>query len=298
MVLTERNGLVVNERGWKLLRALFKVTEPDADLSWLTERKGKIDMELVGKVALVTGGSSGIGKAIAKRFASEGAEVCVLASSSLEKANAVVQEIQALGAVAHPMVCDARSVTEIKRTVAAVIAKFGRVDILVNSAGHFIKTVPGRISEEDYDLMADVNLKSSVFFINEVVPHMSKQEGGKIINISSAAAVIGIQPYAVYCAVKAGLSMLTRAMASDLAPLGININAICPGNTETPMNDAVRNDPSYREILASMEESTPSLRKFTPPDEIAELAVYLASNRSRAMHGASLVIDEGISVSI
>lgn len=251
-------------------------------------------MTLNNKVAVITGSSSGMGLEIAKLFASEGAKVAVLASSSLAKAESVVAQIAEGGGQAKAFVCDARQTGEIKNTIAAVSGQLGPIDILVNSAGIYQPTVPGQITDDVYDQMALVNLKAPTMFINEVVPSMASRGYGKIVNVISAAAVVGIPHYSVYCAVKAGLMMLTRSLALDLAPLGININGINPGNTATPMNEHLRTDPDNVAYLKAMEAATPSLRKFIPPREIAELALYLVSDKASAMHGTTVLIDEGI----
>lgn len=251
-------------------------------------------MSLSGKVALVTGSSSGMGREIAKLFASQGASVAVLASRSIGKAQNVVDEIEGDGGKAKAFVCDVCESDAITTTVAAVANALGPIDILVNSAGIYLPTTPGSISDDVYDQMALVNLKAPTMFINAVAPAMAARGAGKIVNVISAAALIGIPSYSVYCALKAGLMMLTRSLALDLAPLGININGINPGNTETPMNEHLRTDPAHSVYLKAMEAATPSQRKFIPPREIAELALFLVSDKAKAMHGATLLMDEGI----
>lgn len=255
-------------------------------------------MKLEGKVALVTGGSSGIGEAICELFASEGAAVAVVASSSPEKAGAVTERIGAAGGVAKPYAADVRDVAAVNGLVDAVSSDLGDIDILVNCAGIFYETPAGATAEEDYDRMADTNLKGAFFTINAVVPGMKERGSGKIVNFSSVAGFRGVPGFGVYCAVKAGIAALTRAFATELAPFNINVNAVAPGNTATPMNEALRTDKANAEYLAGMERVTPSNRTFTPPREVARIALMLASDEGLAMHGSVILIDEGISAGL
>ena len=179
--------------------------------------------------------------------------------------------------------------------MADVVGDFGRIDILVNSAGLFYPTPMGEISEAEYDNMLDVNLKATFFCINAVVPLMKAQGGGKIINLSSVCGVMGFSAYSAYCASKAGINMMTRALAVELAPHGIAVNALLPGNTATPMNENVRTEPKFKPMLDAMSERTPSGRTYSEPEDMARAALFLASEDSRAMHGSLMLLDEGIS---
>ncbi len=253
-------------------------------------------MKLNGKVALITGGTSGIGESCAELFAGEGAEVAVVGSSDLAKAEAVVARISAAGGTARPYVCDLSQVSKIAKLVAAVKADFGRIDILVNSAGLFYPTPMGETSEADYDRMVDVNVKGTFFTANEVVPIMKAQGGGCIINISSVAGVMALGTYSAYCAAKAGINFMTKALAQELASEGIQVNAILPGNTETPMNENIRTEAEFKPMLDAMAAATPSGRTYSEPIDMARGALFLASGDGRAMHGALLVMDEGFSL--
>jgi NAD(P)-dependent dehydrogenase (short-subunit alcohol dehydrogenase family) len=248
---------------------------------------------LNGKVALITGGSSGIGEAIARVFAREGAKVAVVASSNPAKSEAVAESIRSAGGEASAFVADVRSVEAVEGLVTAVLAAHGTIDILVNSAGVFFPTEIGRTSEADCDRMIDTNLKGLYFAINAVAPVMQRNGSGKIINVASVAAFVGSAKYPLYCAAKAAVVALTRALALQLAPSGIHINAIAPGNTATPINEAIRTAPEFAEQRARIDALTPSRRKFSPPEDIAAGALFLASDESRAMHGATLLLDEG-----
>ncbi|MGE0256019.1 MAG: SDR family NAD(P)-dependent oxidoreductase [Alphaproteobacteria bacterium] len=249
---------------------------------------------LAGRTALVTGGSQGIGAAICRRFAAEGAEVGVVASASLAKADAVAGAIRAAGGKARAFTCDVAQVAEIERLVAEATAALGRIDILVNCAGLFFPTRLGETDEAMWDRLCDVNLKATFFACNAVAPAMKARGSGKIVNFASGAGLAGRSNYLVYAAVKAGVVNLTRSLGAALAPHGVNANCIAPGNTETPMNENVRTGAEYAAIRDAIRLRTPSSRLFSDPDEIAAGAAFLASDEARAMHGAVLVMDEGV----
>jgi len=250
-------------------------------------------MKFENKNALVTGGSSGIGKAISLALAREGATVAVVASSSVEKAKLVVQEIEKQDGSGRAYASDIRNVEETNALVRQVHSDLGSIDILINSAGVFYPTVLGATKESDFDRMVDINLKGLYFMTNAVVPLMKESGGGKIINLSSVAAYVVGRDYGLYAAVKAGVVSLTKAFASQLAPHGINVNAIAPGNTATPMNENVRSDPDFAERRVTIAAQTPSNRSFSLPEDIASIAVFLASDDSISMHGSTVLADEG-----
>lgn len=253
----------------------------------------EFEKKLKNKVAMITGSSSGIGKAIAIKFARHGAKVAVIASSNLNKAQAVVDEIIANGGQARAFVCDVSDPESIRETVANIITEFGTIDILVNSAGVYYPTILGKTSVKDFDVMINTNLKSVFFTIDAVAPILQQKESGKIINLSSVAAFVGSKNYGLYCAVKAAVSVLTKTFALQLAPFNINVNAIAPGNTATSINEDIRTKPEYAERRAMIEATTPSRRKFSEPEDMANAALFLASEDSRAMHGATMLLDEG-----
>ncbi len=246
-----------------------------------------------GKIVLVTGGSQGIGAAICRRFAAEGASVAVVASTSRDKAQIIVDDISARGGAAEAFTCDVSKLAKIDKLVGDVISSMGRIDVLVNSAGVFYPTRIGKTDEAMFERMCDINLKGCFFTCNAVAPHMIERGSGKIINLGSTAGVTGRSQYIVYSATKAGVIHMTRSLGVALAPHGINVNAIAPGNTETPMNEDVRTAPEYaatREVIA---DRTPSKRLFADPNEIAGAAQFLASDDARAMYGAVMLMDEG-----
>ncbi len=250
-------------------------------------------MKLDGKVALITGGTSGIGESCAELFVSEGARVAVVGRADEAKAKAAADKI---GDAAKSYTADLAKVASIKELVAAVNADFGRIDILVNSAGLFYPTPVGGTSEADYDRMMDLNVKGMFFIIQEVAPIMKAQGGGAIVNFSSVCGVMAFGTYAGYCAAKAGVNFMTRAMAQELAPAGIRVNAILPGNTATPMNEDIRTEPELKPMLDAMAARTPSGRTYSEPIDMARAALFLASEDGRAMHGGLMVLDEGFSL--
>lgn len=244
------------------------------------------------KVALITGGSSGIGAEVCVRFAEEGAKVAVVASSSLEKAQLTVDRC---GGKAKAFACDVSDVLQVESLVSDVVAEFGRIDILVNAAGVFYPTRIGETDEEMFDVMSDTNLKGCFFVCNAVAPHMIAGGGGKIVNLGSAAGTAGRSNYIVYSAVKAGVINMTRSFAAALAPHDINVNCLAPGNTATAMNENVRTEPEYADIFQTIKDKTLSNRAFADPREMAGAVLFLSSDDASAAHGALLLMDEGVS---
>ena len=253
-------------------------------------------MELRNKVALIVGGSSGIGEAIARKFASEGATCAVVASSDIRKANKVAREIKHKS---KGYVCNVTKPADVKKLVDKVLKDHKKIDILVNSAGIFVPSPAGDTKLSDLNTMVDVNLKGTLHAINAVVPHMKARKQGNIINVASAASVRAFPLYGVYCATKAGVAMLTQVLATELSRDGIHVNAISPGNTETPMNEYVRQDPSFKPILDFMEKVTPSGRTYSTAEEMANMALFLASPKTgRSIYGSNFVLDEGLAAGI
>lgn len=250
------------------------------------------------KIAVITGGSSGIGATIAKRLAAEGARVHVVASSDRAKAEAVADQIAAAGGQAVPHVADVQEEWMMRALADNIVKADGRIDIWVNAAGIFLPSPAGETPLDVSNGMIDINLKGSWNAIQAVVPHMKAAGGGKILNFSSVAGLTAVKGFAIYCASKAATAMLTKALGAELAPFNINVNAIAPGNTETPMNDAMRNDPSQVAVLDAMNAMTPSNQTFTKPDEIASAALFLVSDDARPMYGSILLADEGLSAAI
>ena len=249
-------------------------------------------MELTGKSAIVIGGSQGIGEAVATQLAKEGAHVTVVGSSSVPKAQKVVDAIMKAGGKASADAADVTDFGAVGALMDRVAEAQGRIDILVNCAGVFYPTPADAPDRDGIDRMIDINLKGTIYSIDHATRHLEKN-GGKIVNIASCAGVMGLKGYAVYCATKAAIMMLTRTLALELAPKGINVNAIAPGNTESPMNEDIRTDPKLKPFLDSMAEKTPSGRTYSLPQDMADLASFLVSGKARAMHGSTVLMDEG-----
>ena len=252
-------------------------------------------MRLQNKVALISGSSVGIGEAIAKRFATEGAEIAVNYKSNDKAANNVVDEIISSGGKAKAFKADVSKVKEIERLQGTVIEEFGAIDILVNNAGVF-RTVPVlETTEEIWDEQLDLNLKGYFFMIKTLVPHFIEYGGGKVINISSIAGTGAFPNCPGYCASKGGVVNMTRALAAELGKSKININSIAPGNVATPLNAHVRG-PGNEEYMELMRTLTPTGIDFMDPEDMTGAAVFLASEDSKMVHGETILVDAGWSV--
>jgi NAD(P)-dependent dehydrogenase (short-subunit alcohol dehydrogenase family) len=251
--------------------------------------------KLAGKVALITGGSSGIGEAIALRFASEGAATAVVAGRNLRKAEAVADQIRQAGGIAAAFTADVTLPEQVARLIEEAQKALGPIDILVNSAGIHRFTPVGEPRTDDVDALLSINVKGTWLVVNAAVPGMIERRHGKIINLASVVGTIGSKGNAIYAATKAGVVLMTRSLAGDLAQHGINVNCIAPGNTETPLNLVMRNDPIFAPQLAARKARTPSGRTYSSPEDVTGIALLLASEDSRAMHGSCVVVDEGVS---
>ena len=252
-------------------------------------------MRLQNKVALITGGSAGIGEAIARRFAAEGAAVAVNYKSNDAAAAAVVNALTGAGARAKAFKGDVSKVAEIERIANSVIGEYGRIDIVVNNAGVF-RTVPVMdTTEEIWDEQLDLNLRAAFFMVKTLVPHFRRNGGGKVINISSIAGVGAFPNCPAYCASKGGLVNLTRALAAELGKEQINVNSIAPGNVATALNAHVRG-PGNEAYVKQMADMTPTGIAFLDPQDLAGAAVFLASDDAKMVHGAIILVDAGWSI--
>jgi NAD(P)-dependent dehydrogenase (short-subunit alcohol dehydrogenase family) len=246
-------------------------------------------MRLKGKVAIVTGGGTGIGKAIALEFVKEGAKVAITGRRS-NKLQEVVDTIKKNGGEAIAITGDVSKPSDVDRIVKTTVDTYKRLDILVNCAGVLFSAELAHHTEKIWDETIDINLKGSFLCIQRAVPEMLKQGKGKIINISSIAGQIGFPNSVAYCASKGGIMGMTKALAMELAPLKINVNDLAPGDTETPLNEHLLKDPEY---LRGRVENTPYGRVGKVSD-IAPGAVYLASDESDFVNGITLTIDGGL----
>jgi glucose 1-dehydrogenase len=246
---------------------------------------------LAGKVAAITGGSQGIGLAIAQRFAEEGADVSFCYRSNKAGADEAVTNIAKTGRKVAGFQYDVSSVNDGQKFIADTAAQFGKIDILVNNAGLERRADFWDATEADFDAVLNVNLKG-LFFITQafVKNRMAVKAGGKIINISSVHEELPFPHFASYCASKGGVKMLTRNLSIELAPLGITINSIAPGAIETPINKNLLNDPAK---LSALLENIP-LKRLGTPDDVASMAVFLGSEESNYATGTTFFLDGGL----
>jgi NAD(P)-dependent dehydrogenase (short-subunit alcohol dehydrogenase family) len=249
-------------------------------------------MRLDGRVALITGGTSGIGRATAGLFAREGARIAITGRSE-PRGQAVVAEITQAGGSALFIAADVRRAEDCRRAVEATVDAFGRVDILFNNAGVFFpKTVPD-CTEEEWDDTIDVSLKGAFLMSKYTLPVMIAQHRGVVIHNSSGWGLVGGALGAAYCAAKGGLIVMAKAMAIDHAKQGIRVNCICPGDIDTPMldDDARKRGVDLDAYLVTCADRP--MGRIGTPDEIAKSVLFLASDDSSFMTGAALVVDGG-----
>lgn len=240
---------------------------------------------LTGKVALVTGGSKGIGAAIAKRLAADGAAVALTYASSPQKADEVVRAIESAEGHALAIRADSTDATAVKDAVAETVKAFGRLDILVNNAGIAVLAPIDEFSMEDFERLIAVNIKGVFVATQEAVRHLG--EGGRIIMIGSVNSdLVPFPGGSVYALTKAAVAGFTRGLARDLGPRGITVNNIQPGPVDTEMNPA---DGPFAEGL----KKTLAIQRYGQADEIAGMVSYLASAEASFITGASLKIDGG-----
>ena len=243
---------------------------------------------LKGKVAIITGGSRGIGRAIALKYAALGADIAIIYAGSVDKANEVVAEAAALGVRAQAFRCDVADFAAAKQTVADVKAAFGTVDILVNNAGITKDGLIMSMKEEAFDAVLDTNLKGAFNMIRHCCAIFVKARAGKIINISSIAGIMGNAGQANYSASKAGVIGLTKSVARELASRNVCCNAIAPGFIKTDMTEEISAD---NPLMANI-----PLGRVGLPDEVAELAAFLAQDCSSYITGEVIRIDGGMAI--
>jgi NAD(P)-dependent dehydrogenase (short-subunit alcohol dehydrogenase family) len=249
-------------------------------------------MRLENRVALITGGTSGIGEATAVLFGREGARVTITGRDE-KRGRAVAERITNDGGKAIFVRSDVRRAEECRSAVDETIRAFNRLDILFNNAGVFYPHTILDCTEEEWDLQMDINLKGTFLMSKAVLPHMIERSRGVIINNSSGWGIAGGDSAVAYCASKGGVVLLTKAMAIDHGRQGIRVNCICPGDVDTPMlpEDARMRGLKWEDYLAGC--ANRPLGRIGTTDEIAKAALFLASDDSSFMTGAALVVDGG-----
>jgi NAD(P)-dependent dehydrogenase (short-subunit alcohol dehydrogenase family) len=249
-------------------------------------------MRLQNKVALITGGNSGIGEATAILFAQEGARVAI-SGRNAERGRAVIAQIKQNGAQAIFVPTDVRLAEDCRRAVDETLRGFGRLDVLFNNAGVFYPHTAVDCTEEEWDLQMDINLKGTFLMSKFALPTMIAQGSGVIINNSSGWGLVGGDSAVAYCASKGGVVLLTKAMAVDHGRQGIRVNCICPGDVDTPMlpEDARMRGMKWETYLAGC--ANRPMGRIGTSEEIARAVLFLASDDSSFMTGAVLVVDGG-----
>lgn len=254
---------------------------------------GKIVTRLAGKVALITGGGTGIGRAIAHAFAREGASVAV-AGRRLEKLKEVTGEIEKQGGPALALQCDVTRANDAERAINETAKKFGTLSVLVNNAGTLSVSTVDTISEDDWDRVITVNLKGPFLMSRSALKEFRKAGGGTIVNISSVLGLVAMKDRAAYCASKGGVTMLTKAMALDHAHENVRVNCICPSIVETELVKGLFDDSEQGKRLKQSRLGTIPLGRFGKPGDVAELAVFLASEESSWLTGTAIPLDGGL----
>jgi NAD(P)-dependent dehydrogenase (short-subunit alcohol dehydrogenase family) len=248
---------------------------------------------LAGKSAVITGGGTGIGQAIALAFAREGAQV-VVAGRRKEKLDETLHLLQQAGCSALAFECDVTKAADTQRVVKSAEDTFGKVNVLVNNAGALSVSTVENITEEDWDRVMATNVKGPFLMSRAALPAMRRAGGGSIINVGSVLGIVAIRDRAAYCASKGGVSMLTKAMALDHAQDNIRVNCVCPSIVES---DMTRNLFAETEVGQQARESRLAsipLGRFGKPADIAGLTVFLASEESSWMTGTVIPVDGGV----
>ncbi len=250
-------------------------------------------MRLQNKVAIITGAASGIGRATAIVFAREGAKVVIAdiqEHSRLEtETPPTVEAMRAAGGEAIFVKTDVTQRAEVKAMVDETLRRYGRVDILVNSAGIFIRNPITEVSDEEWERVMNLNLRGYFYTCRRVVPEMLKQGGGKIVNMSSIHGIRGTGTAVTYCASKGAVENFTRQLAVEYGRQRIYVNALAPGTIKTAMSKPFRENPA---LLADYERHT-LLPRLGEPEDVANCALFLASHESDFVHGHTLVCDGG-----
>lgn len=245
-------------------------------------------MRLKDQVALVTGGSRGIGKGISQALAREGAKVALVYRGSKDAADTLVKDIEAAGGMAWAIQADVADFEAAKKVVDQVLEKWGKVDVLVNNAGVIKDGLFMQMEPANWSLVVNTNLGGTFNFCRAVAEPMFRQRKGRIINISSVAADRVNRGQANYSASKGAINSFTKALAVEMASRGVNVNAIAPGFIETDMTEAVRN------VAADVIKKAIPMRRLGKPEDIAKVAIFLASDDSNYVTGQVITVDGGL----
>ena len=253
--------------------------------------------DMNGKTVVITGAAGGVGAATARRFAEAGAAL-VLGDLNAVALEDLCGQVAALSDV-HGVACDVSSVADVENLMAEAVQATGRIDVLVNTAGLWVEGPTEEMAEADWDRVVDVNLKGTFFACSRAIPELKKSEGC-IINLSSDCGLVGTPETAVYTASKGGVSLLTKALALELAPSLVRVNAVCPADIMTPMlryqaDTYGEGDPEgyFERLLGSYAQGEKA--RFITPEEVAELIFFLASAPAAPITGANISIDFGTS---
>ncbi|WP_408631521.1 3-oxoacyl-[acyl-carrier-protein] reductase [Metaclostridioides mangenotii] len=245
-------------------------------------------MNFIDRTAVVTGGSRGIGKEVAKKLASLGADVVINYTSNEEQANITKSEIEGMGVKCLVVQCDVSKSDQVAEMMDSVVKEFGKIDILVNNAGITRDGLLMRMKEEDFDKVIDINLKGVFNCTKAATKYMMKKKYGKVINMASIVGIMGNPGQTNYCASKAGVIGFTKASARELASRNININAVAPGFIDTDMTQVLSED-IKKSMLANIPKKT-----FGKPEDVANLVAFLASDMSEYITGQVINVDGGM----
>lgn len=245
-------------------------------------------LNFTDKVAVVTGGSRGIGKEVAKKLASLGADVAINYTSNEEQANITRSEIEKMGVKCLVLKCDVSKSEDVSEMMDSIVKEFGKIDILVNNAGITRDGLLMRMKEEDFDKVIDINLKGVFNCTKSATKYMMKKKYGKVINMASIVGIMGNPGQTNYCASKAGVIGFTKASARELASRNININAVAPGFIDTEMTQVLSED-LKNSMLANIPKKT-----FGKPEDVANVVAFLASDMSTYITGQVINVDGGM----
>ncbi len=259
-------------------------------------------MSLNGKIAIVTGGSTGIGAATSRRLASQGAHVVITSEQPVPSMNVICDEIAAAGGSASAVRCDITDRDAIAALIAGVERDYGKLDIVVQSAGVCFRGALEDMPAAQIETMFAVNAIGPIMMIQQAIPAMRRAGGGAIVNISSGAAILGVNQFAVYAATKAAIQHFTRTLAPELRRSSIRVNAIGPGSVRTPMLGFTDANLTEDQLASMAKRAAGSVSPYgnamMEPDDIAELVLFLVSDASRALQGSFVLADQGVTAAM